>query len=323
VTAPCSEFPNDNPALHAGARWVCRDLTGPAIVVAAAPEPEHVEAEHVEAEPEPEPVEVEAAPVAVEVVELAPPVVEAVEAAPPVVEAVEAAPPVVEAVEAAPPVVEAPPDVRTPADPPPPDDDEPEETFVVVDAFDGAFIDEGPHEDADVGEPPLIVEELEPFEVVCEEGSAAAEAACGTEAPAARDSEVPQAAPDPFSLLVCALADVAIAQGAHEIAELLPRLLGEGSLDTPLSDAARATLEAGGVLEGGVLAPSVVAIAGAWRAILRGESEDYGACGAAMLDEWSSELLARVLGDRGRAADLRRELRARGVAAFGLIEASA
>ncbi|MCA9591528.1 MAG: hypothetical protein KC657_39805, partial [Myxococcales bacterium] len=208
---------------------------------------------------------------------------------------------------------------------------EPEHPVVVVDAFDGGFIDERSQDEGDVGEPPLIVEELEPFEVVCEEGSALAEAACGTEAPAesdgeapaARDSEAPPAGADPFSVLVCALADVAIAHGAHEIAELLPRLLGEGSLDAPLSDAARATLEASGVLEGGAVAPSVVTIAGAWRAILRGESEDYGACGAAMLDEWASELLGRVLGERARANDLRRELRARGVAAFGLIEASA
>ena len=301
MTAPCSEFPNDNPALHAGARWVCREVTGPAAVVT----------------PTQPAIEVEAAPPEVEAtVEAAPP---EVEAAPP---EVEAAPP---EVEAAPPEPEPEPDSFPLPEP------EPEHPVVVVDAFDGGFIDERSQDEGDVGEPPLIVEELEPFEVVCEEGSALAEAACGTEAPAesdgeapaARDSEAPPAGADPFSVLVCALADVAIAHGAHEIAELLPRLLGEGSLDAPLSDAARATLEASGVLEGGAVAPSVVTIAGAWRAILRGESEDYGACGAAMLDEWASELLGRVLGERARANDLRRELRARGVAAFGLIEASA
>ncbi|MEZ4258670.1 MAG: hypothetical protein R3B36_06355 [Polyangiaceae bacterium] len=308
MTAPCSEFPNDNPALHAGARWVCRELTGPAAVVT----------------PTPPAIEVQAAPPEVEAAPPAPP-------EPAVEPAVEAAPPEVEAtVEAAPPEVEA-----APPEPEPEPDSfplpEPEHPVVVVDAFDGGFIDERSQDEGDVGEPPLIVEELEPFEVVCEEGSALAEAACGTEAPAesdgeapaARDSEAPPAGADPFSVLVCALADVAIAHGAHEIAELLPRLLGEGSLDAPLSDAARATLEASGVLEGGAVAPSVVTIAGAWRAILRGESEDYGACGAAMLDEWASELLGRVLGERARANDLRRELRARGVAAFGLIEASA
>jgi hypothetical protein len=40
VTAPyitdCAEFPNDNPDLHRGARWVCRDLGGPVRAVRRA-----------------------------------------------------------------------------------------------------------------------------------------------------------------------------------------------------------------------------------------------------------------------------------------------
>jgi hypothetical protein len=40
VTAPyitdCAEFPNDNPDLHRGARWVCRDLRGPVRAVRRA-----------------------------------------------------------------------------------------------------------------------------------------------------------------------------------------------------------------------------------------------------------------------------------------------
>jgi hypothetical protein len=62
--------------------------------------------------------------------------------------------------------------------------------------------------------------------------------------------------------------------------------------------------------------------AAAWRAILDGTSDDLSACGGATLDEWASELLARLLGDPSRAGALRRELRARGVAAFGLVEAA-
>ena len=36
------------------------------------------------------------------------------------------------------------------------------------------------------------------------------------------------------------------------------------------------------------------------------------------LDEWSADLLARMMGAPSKAATLRRELRSHGVAAFGL-----
>ena len=60
----------------------------------------------------------------------------------------------------------------------------------------------------------------------------------------------------------------------------------------------------------------------AWQGILRGESEDYAACGSATLDEWAADLIARVLGSAARAGSIRRDLRSRGVAAFGLIAAA-
>jgi hypothetical protein len=41
-----------------------------------------------------------------------------------------------------------------------------------------------------------------------------------------------------------------------------------------------------------------------------------------MLDEWAADLLARLLGAPARATGLRRDLRSRGVAAFGLVEAA-
>ena len=59
--------------------------------------------------------------------------------------------------------------------------------------------------------------------------------------------------------------------------------------------------------------------AAAWRGILRGESEDYEACGSTTLDEWAASLVARVVGGAPRADGIRRELRRRGVAAFGLV----
>ena len=89
-----------------------------------------------------------------------------------------------------------------------------------------------------------------------------------------------------------------------------------------------ATLQAVAESEGGtpeavnaILAGSEEAAAAAWRAELRGEVDDISTCGSAMLDEWAAEVVARAIQAPGRAGQLRRELRARGVCAFGLIAA--
>lgn len=63
--------------------------------------------------------------------------------------------------------------------------------------------------------------------------------------------------------------------------------------------------------------------AAAWQAILRGESEDFGTVGASTLDEWSALVLANALGQPQKTDLLRRELRRRGVAAFGVVAAFA
>jgi hypothetical protein len=62
-------------------------------------------------------------------------------------------------------------------------------------------------------------------------------------------------------------------------------------------------------------------VAAAWRAILNGESEDFSLC-AAPLDEWASLVLAKILSAPHKTATLRRDLRAHGVAAFGLVDAA-
>jgi hypothetical protein len=60
----------------------------------------------------------------------------------------------------------------------------------------------------------------------------------------------------------------------------------------------------------------------AWQGVIRGESEDYGACGSTTLDEWAANVVARVVGD-GRTEAIRKELRRHGVAAFGFIARAA
>jgi hypothetical protein len=96
---------------------------------------------------------------------------------------------------------------------------------------------------------------------------------------------------DPYAHFIRTLAEVAVASGATMDARTIDALLE--------SDA----------------------VATAWRAILRGESEDFSKC-AATLDEWAAKALASILSAPQEADQLRRELRARGVAAFGLVDAA-
>jgi hypothetical protein len=113
------------------------------------------------------------------------------------------------------------------------------------------------------------------------------------------ESEAPEdaVAPDPFLTLATVVKDVARTFGADASGTArLDLILGLESSDEHA-------------------APQAVA----WRGILRGESEDYEACGAASLDEWAADVVARVIGGAARADGIRRELRRRGVAAFGLV----
>ncbi|MBX3264318.1 MAG: hypothetical protein KF782_31895 [Labilithrix sp.] len=138
------------------------------------------------------------------------------------------------------------------------------------------------------------------------------------EAPVHDSSALPPAPDDPFTVLVCTLADVAIGAGSPHVASLLPGLLYDGRLPDSLDAEAAEALRGAGVLEGSEVAPAFLAVTSAWRAILRGTSDDFDACGASMLDEWASDLLARMLAAPASAPSLRQELRTRGVAAFGL-----
>lgn len=241
-----AEFPNDNPALHRGAIWVCAEIGAAPIAECPAPEIPEPPVETVEAKEE---------------------------------EAV--APPVVESGVVL---------VEAPEDPPAEIADEDDEEILVVD-------------------------EIPPLEGVVE--------TVANDFVPRESMEVPKAPDDPFTTFACAMVDVAIGAGSPIVASLLPRLLEEGQLGEGLGPEALAALEGAGVLDGsGAVTETFVAVTNAWKAILRGTSDDFSACGGAMLDEWASDLLARLLGAADRGAQLRRELRNRGVAAFGLIEAA-
>jgi len=306
VVSLAAEFPNDNPALHRGVIWVCLETRGAPVADRDAV-PRRIEPAQVDA---PETID---APV----------------------EAAVTAP------------LEA--HIQAHAE---------RSSGVVAIAFAG----EDDHDDGDGEEPIVVeeLEPLGEAEIVAEAAAhvlvaelaadaaareeeeeeedaaddsvAAAEpAACAEEeAPATiadaiaptPSTALPPAPDDPFTVLVCALADVAIAADAQHAAAVLPALLIDGRIDETLAPEVLAALAEGGIAENGAVTEAFATTTRAWRAVLRGTSDDLSACGSAMLDEWAADLLARLLGAPGRAALLQRDLRSRGVAAFGLVEAA-
>ncbi len=138
-----------------------------------------------------------------------------------------------------------------------------------------------------------------------------------------------EATHDVFDTFVGVLEQVATASGADARAvECLHALLGQSRLEgIAPDDSITEALVAGALVvrtdRGLVRAPAFTAMVLAWQGILRGESEDFGPCGAASLDEWSANLVARVLGLASKVEGIRRELRRRGVAAFGFVAEAA
>jgi hypothetical protein len=131
--------------------------------------------------------------------------------------------------------------------------------------------------------------------------------------------------PDPWEELVAQVVEVALEVGATRAAAVAPELLAGTGIDPDrLLASGRAASIAHGVLElrNGVLVLSERerASADTWRAVLRGQS-DLGTC-ETTLDTWCAGLLALISGTPGRSDELRRALRRRGVAAFGLLQAA-
>jgi hypothetical protein len=144
---------------------------------------------------------------------------------------------------------------------------------------------------------------------------------------AIENESIPPPAPPPdlFQIYVRTLVEVALAAGAPgRVVEALPGMLGLARLDArSLDDAMVDSLVGAGLLarseSGAVIrADGFVATAQAWRATLLGEEADFSVC-STMLDEWSANLIATLAGMPHQREALRRDLRSRGVAAFGLL----
>jgi|HubBroStandDraft_2_1064218.scaffolds.fasta_scaffold96922_2 hypothetical protein len=141
------------------------------------------------------------------------------------------------------------------------------------------------------------------------------------------DLDLASAHDDPFATFIGTLVDVAIEAGCDKAAAILPALLDGGRvlpgvLPASVTDA---LLESGmlALTEGGLVGGEAFRkTASAWKAILRGDSEDFSSCGTRMLDEWAADLVACIVAAPSKTERLRRELRTRGVAAFGLVLAA-
>lgn len=126
---------------------------------------------------------------------------------------------------------------------------------------------------------------------------------------------------DPSDQLVGALVGAAQALGATRAAAAVPALIQARRVEGLPEEILVVLKERGFVTpEGTALSPAASAALEAWLHVVRGETGDLEACGSSTLDSWAADLLCALAGaPRSRSADFRRELRRRGVAAFGLI----
>lgn len=132
---------------------------------------------------------------------------------------------------------------------------------------------------------------------------------------------------DPIALYLSELTAAAFTAGAtNEAVSALAAVLGFERFDASLtSEATMQRLHEVGLVAkvNGVYARSeaVVAVAQAWSAALRGKDPDFTACGTKMFDEFSAEVVSKLANAPQRLEMVRRDLRSRGIAAFGLVAA--
>jgi hypothetical protein len=120
--------------------------------------------------------------------------------------------------------------------------------------------------------------------------------------------------------------EVAIAHGAGETAAHIESLFKFGTpAPLTLDPTARAAMLGGNILEpgpeGGDHATEwFTSTSAAWQGMLRGEPSDLSICGESTLDSWSADFIACLVARPDMASTIRRDLRRRGIAAFGMLD---
>ena len=142
------------------------------------------------------------------------------------------------------------------------------------------------------------------------------------EEPSVADPSPLAVPPGPFEVFTAKVAHVALGRGATRAAGAITALLTLGCLATQgLDPVLRESLVDQRIISAtGHVTAEFAASTRAWRSVLEGTEADLSACGSTTLDSWAAELLAAVTNaSRSEAAELRRELRRAGIAAFGLL----
>lgn len=159
------------------------------------------------------------------------------------------------------------------------------------------------------------------IELAPDSGELEVHVALPTESETATEAELAPA----FAHFESALVTALLAQGATRSAALLPRLLRLEPLPADgLAKDVQLTLQSRGYLDGTArYSAKYRELCAAWTAVLRGESQDFAACGTTTLDRFGADLVAALLAvPATRADELRRDLRKAGIAAFGVLQAA-
>ena len=179
-----------------------------------------------------------------------------------------------------------------------------------------------------IAEPELVAEPADSVAVPEESVLAVAESELADSEPASNAAGDDEQAPaqSGFEAFVAALSALLAERGATRAAANVGALLGQMRLGRDAFDApTRKTLVARGFLDAktGRPTPEFSVVAQAWRDVLDGANGDLSACGNTTLDVWGAEIVAALVSSpRERTDDLRRALRQRGVAAFGMLAAA-
>jgi hypothetical protein len=189
--------------------------------------------------------------------------------------------------------------------------------------FEAAPVEAAPVEASPVQAAPV---ETPPAEAEAAPAEAEAASAEAEAAPAEAVEAAPvEATASGFEAFVGALSGILVERGGTRAAANVGALLGQRRLGRDAFDAGtRKALVARGFIDAktGRPTPEFSVVAQAWRDVLEGTNGDLAACGSMTLDVWGAELLCALLGARERSDELRRALRQRGVAAFGMLAAA-